>query len=53
MFQIKFLVEVLNNTLWLSSGAVIHVSTILQGFIMIQTTNPNKKILIHERSHEG
>nr|XP_009803862.1 PREDICTED: uncharacterized protein LOC104249184 [Nicotiana sylvestris] len=36
------LVEVPNNTWWLDSGATAHVSTTLQGFLTIQTTNPNK-----------
>uniref|UniRef100_A0A1S4D7L0 CCHC-type domain-containing protein n=1 Tax=Nicotiana tabacum TaxID=4097 RepID=A0A1S4D7L0_TOBAC len=39
------LVEVPNNTWWLDSGATAHVSTTLQGFLTIQTTNPNKDFL--------
>ena len=36
------LVEVSNNTWWLDARATTHVSTMLQGFITIQTTNSNK-----------
>nr|XP_016514639.1 PREDICTED: uncharacterized protein LOC107831391 [Nicotiana tabacum] len=39
------LIEVPNNTWWLDSGATAHVSTTLQGFLTIQTTNPNKDFL--------
>ncbi|XP_070005610.1 uncharacterized protein [Nicotiana sylvestris] len=37
--------EVPNNTWWLDSGATAHVSTTLQEFLTIQTTNPNKDFL--------
>ncbi|XP_075091938.1 uncharacterized protein LOC142172071 [Nicotiana tabacum] len=42
------LVEVPNNTWWLDSGATAHVSTTLHGFLMIQTTNPNRDLLFME-----
>nr|XP_009780571.1 PREDICTED: uncharacterized protein LOC104229611 [Nicotiana sylvestris] len=42
------LIEVPNNTWWLDSGATAHISTTLQGFLTIQTTNPNKDFLFME-----
>nr|XP_009796234.1 PREDICTED: uncharacterized protein LOC104242829 [Nicotiana sylvestris] len=39
------LIEVPNNTWWLDSGATARVSTTLQGFLTIQSTNPNKDFL--------
>ena len=39
------LIDVPNNTWWLDSGATTHVSNVMQGFLTIQTTSPNKDYL--------
>ena len=39
------LVEVPYNTWWIDSGYTTHVSNTMQGFLMIQTINPNEKFV--------
>ena len=42
----SYLAEVPNNTWWLDSRCTTHVSNIMQGFLSIQTTRPNKKFVL-------
>ena len=39
------LTEVPSNTWWLDSGATTHISNTMQGFLSIQTINPNEIVV--------
>ena len=40
------LIEVPSNTWWLDSGAITHISNTMQGFLSIQTINPNENFVL-------
>ena len=39
------LTEIPSNTWWLHSGAATHISNTMQGFLSIQTINPNEIVV--------
>ena len=39
------LTEVPSNTWWIDSGATIHVSNTIQGFLTSQTIKPNERVI--------
>ena len=40
------LTEIPSNTWWLDSGATTHISNTMQGFLSIQTINPNENFVL-------